>query len=84
MMDYDVTAESALQEVRTWILDQQDRDNRLRQALRTAIDEVPNVEVAEHHVDRPGATLDHKECVLADATDVPRPARFSLHSRDAL
>ncbi|MBP2582391.1 hypothetical protein J3A78_002869 [Streptomyces sp. PvR006] len=40
MKDYDATADSALQEVRSWILAQRNRDSRFRQALRTAIDEV--------------------------------------------
>ncbi|MFJ2934032.1 NaeI family type II restriction endonuclease [Streptomyces sp. NPDC087219] len=40
MKVYDVTADSALQEVRSWILAQQSHESRFRQALRTAIDEV--------------------------------------------
>ncbi|MFF7437145.1 NaeI family type II restriction endonuclease [Streptomyces sp. NPDC008122] len=37
---YDVAADSALHEVRTWFHSQKHRDSRFRQALRTAIDEV--------------------------------------------
>ncbi|MFF5917752.1 NaeI family type II restriction endonuclease [Streptomyces flavochromogenes] len=40
MKDYDVTADSALQEVRSWIIALQNRESRFRQALRTAMDEV--------------------------------------------